>query len=99
MKALLIEPEQKRISEIDVTEESQLSELIGYPTLESDNVGDAGDMLYFDEKCFLRGTTGRFQIDKLIPVSGKGVVIGVRDGQFADTSLSADQLKNRIQYL
>lgn len=35
------------------------------------------DRLILDEECFIRGTSCRFQIDKLIPVAGKGVVAGV----------------------
>lgn len=32
---------------------------------------------FFDEECFIRGSSDRFKIDKLLPVAGKGVVVGV----------------------
>ena len=73
MKALLINPEAKSIEPIEIETRADIVRLIGYETLESDAVGDAGDRLFFDEECFLRATPGRFQIDRLIPVSGMGL--------------------------
>jgi hypothetical protein len=63
MKALLIDPEKQSLEPIDIQGREDIAKLIGYDTIESDAVGTAGDRLYFDEECFLRGTQGRFQID------------------------------------
>jgi hypothetical protein len=75
--------------------------LIGYDTIESDAVGEEGDRLYFDEECFPRGSKGRFQIDRLIPVSGKGVVFGTADegAVLRDVATDAAELRGRIKYL
>ena len=101
MKAILINPENRSIDAIDISSRDDLVRLIGYDTLESDAVGSAGDRLYFDEECFLRGTSGRFQIDTIIPVSGKGVIVGTADGgnSLRDVATNIDELRSRIKYL
>lgn len=99
-KAFLISPERQTIEHVEVSDEKQIAALIGYETIESDDVGGAGDRLFFDEECFIRGSTGRFQIDRLIPVAGKGVVVGAADdgGPFTDVSLGLDDLRARIRF-
>ncbi len=99
MKAYLIDPEQQTIQDKDISSRDEIVAAIGYDTLETDSLGGS-DTLFFDEECFLRGASGRFQIDKLIPVSGKGVIIGTdANGGLQDVSLSIDDLKSRTQYL
>jgi hypothetical protein len=46
------------------------------------------------------GASGRFQIDRLIPVAGKGVVVGVAaDGiALADASTDIDDLRGRTSF-
>lgn len=101
MKALLINPESRSIELIDVADHTAIAKLIGYDTIESDAVGTAGDRLFFDEECFLRGTTGRFQIDSVIPVSGKAVLIGTADDgkTLRDVATDIESLRGRIKYL
>jgi hypothetical protein len=101
MKAILIDPENRTIESVDVDDRDDIVRLVGFDTLESDAVGTAGDRLYFDEECFLRGTTGRFQIDTIIPVSGKGVIVGTaEDGStLRDAATGIDELRSRISYL
>ncbi|MFO8153564.1 hypothetical protein [Thioalkalivibrio sp.] len=101
MRALLIDPEARSISEVEIEVREDIARLIGYETLESDEVGPEGDRLFFDEECFLRGTSGRFQIDKVVPVSGKGVVVGAAaDGtELTDVHSSADDIQARLKYL
>ena len=101
MKALLITPDKQSIEMIDINGSEDIVKLIGYDTLESDAVGTAGDRLYFDEECFLRGTKGRFQIDSVIPMSGKAVVIGTGDDgtTLRDVTMDIDSLRSRIKYL
>ena len=100
MKAILINPENRSIDAIDIDDRNDIVRLVGYDTLESDAVGTEGDRLYFDEECFLRGTTGRFQIDTIIPVSGKGVIVGTTgDGnELRDAATNIDDLRSRIKY-
>ena len=101
MKALLINPERQSIEAIDISSHADLASLIGYDTIESDAVGTTGDRLYFDEECFLRGTRGRFQIDTLIPVSGRAVIVGTADdgATLRDVATDIDALRSRIKYL
>ena len=101
MKAFLITPDTQSVDEVEVADLDNIRALIGFETLESDAIGPDGDRLYFDEECFLRGTSGRFQIDTVFPVAGKGVVIGaVNDGTtLRDAVTSIDDLRGRIKYL
>ncbi len=101
MKALLITPETQSIESVEIDSLDDIVELIGYETITSDEIGPEGDRLFFDEECFLRGTSGRFQIDTVIPVSGKGIVVGSHDGgaTLKDAVSDVENIKNRIKYL
>jgi hypothetical protein len=101
MKAYLIDAEKQAIENIDVSNMDDIIELIGFDTIASDAVGNNGDRLFFDEECFIRGTTGRFQIDTVIPVSGKGVLVSAsEDGtSLSDVQTDLDDLRNRTKYL
>lgn len=100
MKALLIDPTEQTIEAIDVTDAADIAAIIGYDTIETDEVGDAGDRLHFDEECFIRGTKGRFRIDSLIPVAGRGVVVGQgADGGLADVAIDIEALRARTRFL
>jgi len=101
MKALLIKPDTRSIESIDIDSHADIVRLVGYDTLESDAVGTAGDRLYFDEECFLRGTSGRFQIDSVIPVSGRAVIVGTADDgvTLRDVMTDIDDVRSRIKYL
>ncbi len=99
MKALLIDPEHQTITQTEVSDIDDVKALIGFDTIESDTIGDQGDRLFFDEECFIRGTSGRFQIDSVIPVAGKGVIVGVlADGSFSDVRTSLTDLTDRLKY-
>jgi hypothetical protein len=78
MKALLIATEHRSVAMTEIGGHEDIAKLIGFDTIESEAVGTDGDRIYFDEKCFLRGTGGRFQVDSLIPISGNAVSRHVR---------------------
>jgi len=101
MKALLIRPEIQSIELIEISRYEDIVKLIGYETIAIDEVDANGDRLFFDEECFLRGSEGRFQIDSLIPVSGKGVVMvaGEDGSQLRDVVLTQDELAARTKFL
>ena len=101
MKAILINAQSRSIEPVEIGGREDIVRLVGFDTLESDAVGSAGDRLYFDEECFLRGTGGRFQIDTVIPVSGIGVIVGTaEDGKtLRDVTTDIDSLRSRIKYL
>jgi len=101
MKALLISPETQDIDTVEIGGNEDIIELIGFATITSDEIGPEGDLLFFDEECFLRGTSGRFQIDTVIPVSGKGVIVGSTDdgATLKDVVSDVTSIKSRIKYL
>lgn len=100
MRALFIDPEKQIIEQVDIAGHDDIVRLVGFDTIESDAIGDAGDRLYFDEECFLRRSKGRFQIDTVIPVAGKGVIVGSgNDGAtLVDAVTDIDDLRARIKY-
>ena len=73
--------------------------MVGQDTIIFDEI-DQSDAVYFDEDCFIRGGTGRFQIDSLAPIAGKAVVIGYLDGeQITNVTGDHDGLLARIKFL
>jgi hypothetical protein len=110
MNAFLIDPIRRSIEpiEIDGSIES-IRALIGFPHVDADEIrgGDGGgdgdgDRLYFDEECYLRQdeTAGRFQLDTLAPVSGRGVVTGApRGGVAGPPRVSLESLQARIVFV
>lgn len=101
MKAILINAQARSVEPVEISSRDDIVRLVGFDTLESDAVGKAGDRLFFDEECFLRGTGGRFRIDTVIPVSGIGVIVGTQDenGTLCDARTDIDDLRSRIKYL
>ncbi len=104
MKAYLIDASQKAVSEVELAEGlADVRTLIGYDSVDSDEVDASGDRLFFDESCFLRDQTGkgRFKLDNLAPVAGKAVVVGSSDdgATLRDAAVGLDALKARITWL
>lgn len=100
MKALHIKAEEQSIEVIEVANHDDIVRLIGFDSINSDEISAGGDHLFFDEECFLRGSKGRFQLDKLIPVSGNGIIIGAeKEGRVLKDMMSdISDLKSRIKY-
>jgi hypothetical protein len=75
-----------------------IRQLIGFETIDSDEIDASGDRLFFDEKCFIRQTpgVGRFQLDSLAPVAGVGVVVGAGASSPQATLLA---LQERVKFL
>lgn len=101
MKAFLIDAQNQTIEDINIDSMDDIAKIIGYETIESEVLGDSGDRLFFDEECFIRGSVGRFQLDKLIPVSGRGLLLGADEAgtTLSDVNIDRDDLVNRIKYL
>jgi len=104
MKAFLIDPAARRIEavEFDGTLEA-VRGLIGHPKIDSDEIDDTGgNRLFFDEECFLRGdaSAGRFQLDWLAPVSGRGVVTGpqLAGAGLAAATIDVQALTARVKF-
>jgi hypothetical protein len=104
MKAFVIDPAARTITPVDLAPGLDgVREAIGFATVDSDEIDDNGDRLFFDEECFIRAIegAGRFRVDKLAPVQGKGVVVGSRGGADAllDVTIDAAALSRRVTFL
>lgn len=104
MQVYLIDPDNKTISVQQVgDDEAGIAQLIGFDSIDFDEIDDNGDRLYFDESCFIRhgAGVGRFKVDNLAPVAGKGVVAGGQPGGKAmkDAIISAEALAARVTFL
>ena len=99
MKAFLIDPVAADLEAVDVGSLDDVRELVGYDDLESDEV-EGSDRLYFDESCFIRGAPGKFRVDSLIPVAGRGVIVGcAEDGEtLLDATLTLEALRARVAF-
>ena len=104
MKAFLIDANLKTVSAVDLANGlADIRQLIGYDSVDSDEVDASGDRLFFDESCFLRDQTGkgRFKLDNLAPVADKAVVVGSADdgATLKNAMLGLDALEARITWL
>jgi len=103
MQVLAINPLTKEINVVDIANTKEaLQKLIGFSTIDSDEIDDNGDRLFFDEECFIRqqGNVGRFKVDSLAPVAGIGVIVNSKDGKtFQSAVISAEELLKRVTYL
>jgi hypothetical protein len=103
MQVFTINPLTKEIDAVEIADTKEaLQKLIGFSTIDSDEIDDNGDRLFFDEECFIRqqGNVGRFKVDSLAPVAGIGVIVNTRDGEtFQTPVISAVELLKRVTYL
>ena len=101
MKAIRIQPNTHSIESIEVSCLDDIVENIGFDTVISDDLAANGERLFFDENCFLRETTGRFQIDNIVPVSGVGIIIGAsKNGtSISNVQSSIESVRERIKFL
>jgi len=104
MQVFLIDAFEKTVSAIQLEDELQgIRRLVGFDSVDADEIDDNGDRLYFDESCFIREQNhpGRFKVDNLAPVAGRGVVVGGKPDSttLADPVVTLDALKARVQFL
>jgi hypothetical protein len=99
MTCFVIDPTAKTITPVpwDGGLEA-IRQLIGFETIDSDEIDANGDRLFFDEKCFIRQSpgVGRFQLDSLAPVAGVGVVVG---GGVSASQVTLQALQGRVKFL
>jgi hypothetical protein len=90
-------------SAVDISGLDDVKKLIGYDSVDSDEIDASGDRLHFDERCFLRDQSGngRFKLDNLAPVADKGVVAGSTGdaANLKDAVVSLAALQHRITWL
>ncbi len=104
MRVYLIDPIAKTITAEDVADgEAGIARLIGFDSLDIDEIDDNGDRLVFDESCFIRhgADMPRFRVDSLAPVAGRGVIAGGQPGgkALADAIIDLDALRPRVSFL
>ena len=104
MKAYLIDARSQTVNAVDLVDGlAGIRTLVGYDSVDSDEIDASGDRLFFDESCFLRDQTGkgRFKLDNLAPVADRGVVVGSSDdgAAFKDAAVDLDALRARITWL
>ena len=104
MQVFLIDPSKKNIQAVDINDGLQsIRHLIGFDSIDADEIDANGDKLYFDESCFIRDQpdAGRFKVDNLAPVAGRGVIAG---GDASGVSLTSpvvtlEALMKRVHFL
>ena len=104
MQVFVIDPATKEIHATDISDgEASVRQLIGFDSIDFDEIDDNGDRLYFDESCFIRhgAEVARFRVDSLAPVAGKGVISGGEPGgkTIAGTQISLEALRARVHFL
>ena len=104
MQVFIIDPSAKEIKALEIPETQEaLAQAIGFTTIDSDEIDDNGDRLFFDEECFIRlqSNVGRFKVDSLAPVAGVGIIANSSDGgktlQSAIVNLA--DLEKRVTFL
>lgn len=103
MKGFVIDPAARTVTPVEVEGGVDgVRRLIGFPSVDSDEIDDNGDRLFFDEECFIRSAPGspRFRVDNLAPVAGRGVVVGsVAQGkELADAVIGLEALQRRVTF-
>ena len=104
MKAYLIDANRQTVTAVDIADGlNGIRRLIGYDSVDSEEIDASGDRLFFDEGCFLRDQTGkgRFKLDNLVPVADKAVVVGSSDdgATLKNAAVELSVLLQRITWL
>jgi len=103
MHAYLIDAFKQTIEQVDIEPSlDAIRGLVGHDSLDSDELARGNDRLFFDEECFIRQQpqAGRFKLDTLPPVAGRGVVVGggPDEGALASPGLSLEDLRGRVEF-
>jgi hypothetical protein len=80
-----------------------IQDLIGFKTVDSDEIDANFDQLFFDEECFIRqqDQVGRFKVDNLAPIAGKGVIANSSDNGkvLSNPKVTLANLIKRVTFL
>lgn len=104
MQAYIIDPTQKNIISVEISGSlDDIRGLIRFDSIDSDEIDNNGDRLFFDESCFIRQQdgVGRFKVDNLAPVAGIGVIVNSRDegNTIQAPEVSLAELTKRVHFL
>ena len=101
MKAYLIDPASQSATTINLRSGlDEIRQLIGFDTVDSDELNPTGDRLFFDEKCFIRNEpgAGRFKFATEAPVAGRGVIACMVNGAFQDCSMTLADIQQQLVF-
>jgi hypothetical protein len=103
MKVFVIDPAAKTVEPADIADGLDgVRRLIGFATVDSDEIDENGDRLFFDEECFIRAAPGspRFRVDNLAPVAGRGIMVGssAAGSKLGDAVIGLEALRNRVTF-
>ena len=103
MQGFLIDPVTRTIDAVEISGGiDAVRKLIGFATVDSDEIDENGDRLFFDEECFIRSAPGspRFRVDNLAPVAGRGVIVGssAHGRELADVVIGLEALQRRVTF-
>jgi hypothetical protein len=104
MKAFLINPNLKEVTEVEIEPSIEaIQNLIGFKTVDSDEIDSNFDQLFFDDECFIRqqDQAGRFKVDNLAPIAGKGVIANSSDNgkTITNPQVTLEALTKRVTFL
>jgi hypothetical protein len=104
MKVFLINPKLKEVTEVEIEPSIEaIQDLIGFKTVDSDEIDANFDQLFFDEECFIRqqDQVGRFKVDNLAPIAGKGVIANSSDNGkvLSNPKVTLADLIKRVTFL
>lgn len=96
MKAILIDPEAKTVSEVDYSGDwKDINTIIGSRSFDCVRLdGDTNDGLFVDDEGLMAESGFVFQMNDVHPLVGKGLIIGCDDeGDSISTSLKVSDIK------
>jgi hypothetical protein len=101
MRAFLIDAFQQSVEPVEIEPTlAGIRQAIGFDTIDSDPIDGGDDRLFFDDECFLRVQShpGRFRLDSLPPVAGRGLVAAGDLNAPREPLVSLEALRARVKF-
>lgn len=101
-KAILIDAENRTISEVVITDYSDISKFGRFQHFDAVQLDRKGNTVYIDDEGLINGTEYGFLIANYPdPLMGNGVILGtnLRTGESQDTDLSVEQVRSMVRFL
>jgi hypothetical protein len=101
MQAFLIDAFKQSVEAVEIEPTpAGIRQSIGFDTIDSDPIDGSDDRLFFDDECFLREQPhpGRFRLDSLPPVAGRGLVAAGNLDAPRGPVISLEALRARVKF-
>lgn len=101
MKAFLIDPDERSVTEVDYSGDyRQIYTLIGAECFTAAEFNEFGDVVYVDDEGLMKGPTSFFIIEGYPqPLAGKGLVIGTdEEGDSQAPSTDLEWLQSNVDF-